>query len=141
MSLLSMTLLPQNRRRHLPLHIQQLIDNVQKYQQLSRWLTGSDLDSWMGLVPLIRSIFIHRPSGWLCAMFDVEVLIWPMSKRDTSIAIVSIKNFRHRLQSKLRQPIPIAMNHNYVLRSFDKEVDWSSEYLQWRDDRMNLEQR
>ncbi len=69
-------------------------------------------------------------------MFDLEVLIWPMSKRDTSIFIVSIKNFRHRLQSKLRQPLPIAMDHKYVGGSFDKELGWSSDYLQWRSERM-----
>ena len=86
MTLLSMTLLPQQRCRQLPSHIQQLLENVQKYQQLSNWLSGSDLASWTGVVPLIRLISVHRPSGWLCAMFDMEVLIWPMSKRDTSIS-------------------------------------------------------
>ena len=141
MTLLSMPLLPQNRRRGLPLHIQQLLDSVHKHQQLSRWLSGSELESWIDLISLIRSISVHRPSGWLCAMFDLEVIIWPMSKRDSSIFIISIKNFRHRLQSKLRQPLPIAMDHQYVDRSFDKELGWSSEYLQWRSDSMNLEQR
>lgn len=136
MSLLSMTLLPQNRRRELPLQIQLLLASVHKHQQLSRWLSSSELESWIDLIPLIRTISIHRPSGWLCAMLDLEVLIWPMSKRDAGISIVSIKNFRRRLQSKLRQPIPIAMDHTYVLRSFDKEAGWSSEYLQWRSQRM-----
>ena len=66
-----------------------------------------------------------------------------MSKRDRNIFIVSIKNFRHRLQSKLRQPLPIAMDHKYVLRSFHKEVGWSSLSTCNGEvsDGMNLEQR
>ena len=149
MTLLSMPLLPKNRSQLLPQHIQQLLKDVQRYQYLGRWLSGSDLESWTDVIPFIRSILLHRPSAFLCAVFDSYVLIWPMSKRDTTISIVSLRDFRHRLQSKLRQPIPIALSHSYVLHSLNKEEAWSSEFLQWRSDRVvarhkdanNLEQR
>ena len=149
MTLLSMSLLPKRRRQLLPIHLQQLLEGVQRHQQLGRWLSGSELDDWTDLIPVIRSILVHRPSGWLCAMFGAHVLIWPMSKRDTTISIVSLKDFRHRLQSKLRQPIPIALSHSYVMRSLDKEGEWSLEFFRWRNARVaaghkntnNLEQR
>ena len=141
MTLLSMPLLPQNRRRGLPLHIQRLARQRVQTSTAESLVIWIKMESWIDLIPLVRSISVHRPSGWLCAMFDGEVLIWPMSRRDRNIFIVSTKDFRYRLQSKLRQPIPIAINQNYVLRSFHKEVGWSSEYLQWRSDGMNLEQR
>lgn len=149
MTLLSMRLLPKDRSQRLPQHLRQLLKDVQKHQHLGRWLSGSDLESWRDLIPFIRSILLHRPSAFLCAIFGYYVLIWPMSKRDSTISVVSLKDFRHRLQSKLRQSIPIALSHSYVLHSLDKEGDWSSEFLQWHDARVavtdkdanNLEQR
>ena len=132
MTLLSLTLLPQKRRQRLPPHLQLIISGVQKHQQLKRWLSGSDLDGWKNVLPFIQSVLLHRPSGWLCVMFDSHVLIWPMSKRDTTVYIVSVADFRQRLQSKLRQPIPIALSQNSVMHSFDKESDWASEFLRWR---------
>ena len=132
MRLLSLTLLPLKRCQRLPPHLQIIVSSVQKHQQLHRWLSGSDLDDWNNVLPFIQSVSLHRPSGWLCAMFDSHVLIWPMSKRDATVYVVSVAYFRQRLQSKLRQPIPIALSQHSVMNSFDKHSDWASEFLRWR---------
>ena len=91
------------------------------------------LESWGDLIPLLHSILVHRPSGWLCVLFDSYVLILPMSKRESTIAIVSIDNFRQRLQSKLRQPIPVAL-HQSIGSFLDKKFNWSSDLAQWLGD-------
>ena len=57
-----------------------------------------------------------------------------MSKRESTVAIVSIDNFRQRLQSKLRQPIPVALHQSTVVHSLTKNTTWSSDFLQWLDD-------
>ena len=141
MTLLSLNLLPQKRLQRLPPHLQLIGSGVQKHQQLRRWLSGSDLDGWKSVLPFIQSVLLHRPSGWLCVMFDSHVLIWPMSKRDTTVYIVSVAYFRQRLQSKLRQPIPIALSQNSVMNSLDKESDWASEFLRWRSAGSDYDQK
>ena len=149
MTLLSLTLLPLKRRQQLPPHLQIIVSGVQKHQQLRRWLSGSDLDDWKNVLPFIQSVLLHRPSGWLCVMFDSHVLIWPMSKRDITVSIVSVVDFRQGLQSKLRQPFPIALSQHSIMHSLDKESDWASEFLRLRSadsdqdqkSEENLEQR
>ena len=149
MTLLSLNLLPQKRLQRLPPHLQLIGSGVQKHQQLRRWLSGSDLDGWKSVLPFIQSVLLHRPSGWLCVMFDSHVLIWPMSKRDPAVYIVSVSYFRQRLQSKLRQPIPVALRHSVIVHSLIKDSTWSTKYLRWLDGfkmksqkhRDNLEQK
>ena len=134
MTLFSLNLLPKRHRQKLPPHLQDLLDSVHKHQSLGNWLSGAELESWGDLIPLLHSILVHRPSGWLCVLFDSYVLIWPMSKRESTIAIVSIDNFRQRLQSKLRQPIPVALHQSIVVHSLTKNSTWSSDFMQWLGD-------
>ena len=133
MTIFSINLLPKYHRKNLPHHLQKLLENVTRYQYLGNWLSGVELDSWQKVIPLIHSILVHRPSGWLCVLFGSHVLIWPMSKRETTIAIVSIQRFRQRLQSKLRQSIPVALHQGIVAHSLLKDTSWSTEFLQWMD--------
>ena len=128
MTLFSINLLPKRHLQHLPQHLRELLESVYKYQQVGNWISGAELDSWRDVIPLLHSVLVHRPSGWLCVLFDSHVLIWPMSKRESTIAIVSIDNFRQRLQSKLRQPIPVALHQSAVVHSLTKSPMWSSEF-------------
>jgi hypothetical protein len=141
MTLFSLNLLPKRHRQHLPQHLQGLLESVCKHQRLGRWLSGAELESWKDVIPFVHSVLVHRPSGWLCVLFGSHVLIWPMSKRESTVAIVSIVNFRQRLQSKLRQPIPVALHQSIVVHSLTKNMTWSSEFLQWLDDVKTESQR
>lgn len=131
MALFSLNLLPKRQRQNLPQHLHDLLESVYKHQRLGNWLSGAELESWRGVIPLLHSILVHRPSGWLCVLFGSHVLIWPMSKGESTIAIVSIDNFRQRLQTKLRQPIPVALHHSVVVHSLMKGTTWSVEFLRW----------
>ena len=115
---------PKRWRRTLPDHIQNLLDGVQQYLELARWLPNAVVQQWFPLIEFIESIVVHRPSGWLCASFDKCVVVWPMSKKDTQLYVVSKEQFRHRLSSKLRQPMPFALQN--IQESLSKEEDWTS---------------
>ena len=109
-------------RRTLPEHIQHLLHSVQHYLELERWLPSSAVQQWLPLVEMIESVVVHRPSGWLFASFDECVVVWPMSKKDTHVYVVSKEAFRHQLSSRLRQPMPFPLQG--IQESFSNEEDW-----------------
>ena len=115
---------PKRWRRTLPDHIQYLLHSVQNHLELERWMPNSMVQQWLPLVRLIESVVVHRPSGWLFASFDECVVVWPMSKKDTQVYVVSKAAFRHQLSSKLRQPMPFLLQD--IQKSLSKEEDWTS---------------
>ena len=130
-TLLSIKLLSKHQQTQLPRHIQTLLEQSQILEQLSQWLSPSELVGWRPFLSEIDHILLHRASGWLCVVLDDHVLIWPMSKRENQIAVISFKEFRHRLQSKLRQPIPIALDPAIVRHSIERNEEWSDILSQW----------
>lgn len=130
-TLLAIKLLSKHQQTQLPRHIQTLLEQSQILEQLSKWLSSSELVGWRPFLSEIDHILVHRASGWLCVVLDEYALIWPMSKRENRIAVISIKEFRHRLQSKLRQPIPIALDPAIVRYSVDRNEEWSDKLAKW----------
>lgn len=129
-ALLSINLLPKQRRQKLPQHLNLLLHGVKTHQSLAQWLSGTELRQWEPLLSLVQSILVHRPSGLLCVSLDGHVVIWPMSKRDNTISILSLSDFRQHLQSKLRQPIPVAISH--VAHLLYKGTAWTEELLEYQ---------
>ena len=130
-TLLEIKLLSKRQEKVLPAHIQTLLHQSHTLEQLSQWLSSNDLFGWTPFLSEIEHILVHRASGWLCVVFQNCALIWPMSQRENQMYVISIKEFRQRLQSKLRQPIPIALHPDCIRYSVEKNEAWSDKLANW----------
>lgn len=118
-------------QRQLPKSTQQHIQCVQRFQELNRWLSSKETYRWIRLLQYIQSISVHRPSGWLCVVFDTGALIWPMVKQDSVLYWMHRSNFRTMMLPKMRQSTPIAITQ--WDRQISKTDDWSRLLEQWID--------
>mgnify|MGYP000545443902 CR=1 FL=1 len=116
-------------KRRLPKITQQHIRCVQRFQELNRWLSTKEVHRWKSLLQYIQSVSVHRPSGWLCVLFDTGALIWPMVKQNTALYWMHRSHFRTMMVPKMLQSTPIAITQ--WDQQMSKTDDWQVLLEQW----------